>query len=520
MGAKRLLVTLFVLAILLTCPILSGHAQSNSALVQCYMNDQSMDLFVSDDLNSQSLSIKVSNQAVAITDSGLISDEKAAERTTILVDVSTSIPSASRDKIHEFIEYTIRNTTATEEMRIITFDAETKVIQDFTSDRYDLSEAAKGIKFKGKQSAVYDAIYNTIPQIQAINEMPCFYHTIVLTDGADYTAQGITKEELFMRLQTETYPIDVICVSPSAPENPDKDLAALTRISNGRYCDLYPETDIAELTSKLSVGDYFRISAEVPAELLDGSTRQVDISDGSSLISFDMKMTVIDMPNSGLFPASQDSMSTETNDKSENSELSAASGNDDKFELVLDKTTIIIITSTTLAVIIAAIIVIVAVRSKKRLELTRTATETWKYRPDDGDETEYFNDDPPSDEHYTIKISNINISGESWVIDISEDILIGRLDHCVIKINEKSVSREQCKISVKTGGLFLTNISQSNVTKLNGTRVNEGILLHPGDTISFGRVDLQVDYIQKVGAEIPLNNNHDSSGNGNTESIF
>lgn len=42
------------------------------------------------------------------------------------------------------------------------------------------------------------------------------------------------------------------------------------------------------------VGNCFWTRVEVPVELLDGSTRQTDVFDGSNSISFDMKMSVVD----------------------------------------------------------------------------------------------------------------------------------------------------------------------------------------------------------------------------------
>ena len=64
--------------------------------------------------------------------------------------------------------------------------------------------------------------------------MPCYYRTIVITDGIDDTAGGVTKEELYLRLRDDTYPIDVVAVSKTKQGEPEKELAALTRMSRGR----------------------------------------------------------------------------------------------------------------------------------------------------------------------------------------------------------------------------------------------------------------------------------------------
>jgi len=72
---------------------------------------------------------------------------------------------------------------------------------------------------------------------------PYFYRTVVTTDWVDDTVSGITKEELLIRLQNERYPIDVVAVSGNEMGE-NKELAAIVRMSGGRYNVLNPNTDI------------------------------------------------------------------------------------------------------------------------------------------------------------------------------------------------------------------------------------------------------------------------------------
>ncbi len=130
-------------------------------------------------------------------------------------------------------------------------------------------------------------------------------------------------------------------------------------------------------------------------------------------------------------------------------------------------------------------------------------------------------------EHYSIKISNVSNQGDSWILDVYSDIIIGRAEICAVRIDDKSVSREQCKIAANKNGLVISNLSNSNQTKLNGTVLVTEVLLHPADNIHFGRVTLRVDYIQKVTDEMmppsppPLRDaSSGSSGISKTKSIF
>ncbi len=523
MNIKKIFAVLFVLTISAATPFSLIYAQNSATLTQAYINAQNVDLFISGDFKSENLSLKVANKTAEIKNSGLISEKEISVRTTVLVDISASMPIESRDKVHELIENKIKNIKKTEEIKIITFGAETKMLQDFTSDRYDLTTAAAEIEFNGTQSALYDTIFNTLPEIKLYDEKPCFYRTVVITDGADFTPGGITKEELFMRLQTETYPIDVICVSATIPQNQDKDLAALIRISSGRYFELYPEADVSELTSRLSVGNYFWVRADVPVELLDGSTRQVDVFDGNNSISFDMKMSVVDEQIEQSSQIAQNDLTTDIVDSSASSE-NLSSNRESMAESIFDEKVIIIIIAASAVTLIVVIIVIIALKKKKKPNLVPLDSvpknNIYNREYDTNSATElYF--ESTSDERFSIKISNASIPSENWIMDMSGDILIGRDDHCRITIKDKSVSHEQCKIFVKNGGLAVINLSRTNVTKLNGIAVDNESLLHVGDNLKLGRVTLRVDYIQKIGAETPPpDNTPRNSNSGFTESVF
>ena len=511
-----------IAVLLMTFCCITTSAEIDIRLLQGYVNEENLDLFLPCELDEDSLCIKVANQETEIFDVGVLSEEEIAVRTTILVDNSTSIPVATRGKVAEFLDYKIMNISKNEEVKIVQFGSEIKTLQDFTNDRYDLDKAADLIEYNGTESQIYDAVYNTIPKISTVDNEPCFYRTIVVTDGADYTAQGITKEELFMRLKIDTYPIDVVCVSKSESAHENKDLSALTRISNGRYFEIYPESDAFALVSDLSVSNFFWVRTEVPVSLLDGSTRQVDVSDGSNSLSFDMKMSVVDVPvvesSEPEFAESQIESVVSYVQPASITTSTESIPNDELTSEISTATIVFIAVGVGFAAIVA-IIIIAIVKKKKQLEdnIERNNHPGSDVLPDDNDETEFLGEG----EQYVIRISNASNPSENWIINVTSEVMIGRAVGCTIKLDEKSVSREQCKIFLKNTGLVLSNVSSSNPTKLNGKTVTDGMLLHPADNIHFGRVTLRVDYIQKIGQESDSPNIQDDIHNHrDTESMF
>lgn len=505
---------------IMLAPIRAAAASDSCTLMQAYIYEKVLDIIARGDFDLQSAEEKVANRQSNITDYGTVSEGNIHIRTTVLVDVSTSMPYATRTKVIEFIEAKIKELNSYEELRLVTFGDKIEVIQDFSSDRYDLSNAAKGIEFNGQASAIYDAINGTIPHSEASDGSPFFYRTIVITDGVDYTAGGITKEELFMRLRTETYPIDVIGVSKDKLTNPDKDLAALSRISNGSYTELYSGSDISECVSNVSASDLFWIRAEIPANLLDGSTRQVDISDGKNSFSFDMKMSVVDTPIESSAPSSTTVTSSTKPPVPVESKPTTEIPDDDETEEIDPILIILIIIGGVLLIAAVVVIVFFAVKRKKKSADESHPAEPFALPYGDNGETVVLFDEE-SQNSYTIRLASCADPSKNWTITVKKDVYIGRADTCDLKFSDSSVSREQFKLIVGNMGVMLSNLSSSNVTKVNNIAVTADVTLQLGDIIKFGRISLNVDLIQKIsGDDLPLDNHPNKNSAGDTVTLF
>lgn len=295
MFVRRFVVLLSVFALLLF-PGTVCHGEESAVLSQAYAWEQNVDMYIAGEVNSDSLGCKCSNQGLEIVDSGLLADSGVTVRTTILLDISTSVPKDMRDNVKIYLDRLIQDIPGNEQYKLVTFGEELTVLQDFTSDRYDLANAAEEIEFDGQESKIYDAIYNTMPKTEPVEGNPSYYRTIVITDGIDDTASGVTKEELYLKLQADTYPVEVVAVSSAEQSEAEKELAALTRISGGRYVNLYGGVDLETVLSGLATGGIYWVRARIPGELLDGSLRPFVLTDGTVSMQFDVRVSAMDLP--------------------------------------------------------------------------------------------------------------------------------------------------------------------------------------------------------------------------------
>lgn len=68
----------------------------------------------------------------------------------------------------------------------------------------------------------------------------------------------------------------------------------------------------------------------------------------------------------------------------------------------------------------------------------------------------------------------------------SESALVGNAAGCQLRIQDPNVSSHQCLLELRDGLLMLHNWSPDSSTKVNGDAVEEEVLLHAQDQVSFG----------------------------------
>lgn len=505
MFVKRLLVILNTFAVALLSVIVC-YAESNVVLFQAYAWEQNIDVYVAGDMNPDNLSYRVSNQTAEIVGSGLLADGDITVRTTILIDISTSMPTSARGTVVSYINSFIENLKKNEQLKIVTFGEQLTVLHDFTSDRYDLSIAAGKITFDEKESKIYDAIFNTIPQIKSTDNLPCYYRTIVITDGVDNTARGITREELYLKLQAETYPIDVIEVTSSKQAETNKDLAALTRISNGRYANLFSQSEVTDIVSSLNLNGVFWIRAIIPETLLDGSTRQINISDGAYSLQFDMKIPVFDVPAAEIsaqteasptetpLPTPSESLTTDPVSPAQPSGSNTTAATGFNFDMFGDYTIVIFIgIGVGVIIAIAIIVALIIARSKKKRK--SEGVSSYSKNAPISKETKILGADSSgsSGDVLCVRLRNTSNPDQIWSLSLANAIIIGRDTKCQVCIDDGSMSRQQCKLYLVNNVPMLENISNANVTQLNGEKLLSPHSIKEGDKIKCGRVTVMVD---------------------------
>ncbi len=75
------------------------------------------------------------------------------------------------------------------------------------------------------------------------------------------------------------------------------------------------------------------------------------------------------------------------------------------------------------------------------------------------------------------------LRGDRWVLD-QDEIIIGRSPECDMVIPDRKVSREHARLRKTPDGVVVEDLGSKNGTHVNGSPINDPVLLQDGDVIS------------------------------------
>ncbi len=139
-----------------------------------------------------------------------------------------------KEAADEFVYVILRNGNTSNEIYLQTFDAQSSIIQDFTSDPDLLNEKIRGLK-SGGGKALYDAIYLACStKMRNAGEREEMRRVLViLSDGLDVQSQHTMDQAISLARQTETM-IYTIGTAAYGFNNPgDKILEDLAEATGG-----------------------------------------------------------------------------------------------------------------------------------------------------------------------------------------------------------------------------------------------------------------------------------------------
>ena len=206
-----------------------------------------------------------------------------ALRIGILIDTSNSI----RDRLRfeqqaatDFLSDTIRK--GKDQAFVVSFDAESRVVQDYTDDVEKLANAIRGLQAGGVTS-LYDAIYYSCKEKLLFFPPPEPYLRrvlIVVSDGEDNRSEHTREEALAMAQRAEVTIFAISTNRTGTEARGDKVLKRLAQETGGHAFFPFEADDLAENFRAIGrdLRTQFLLSYTSTNTARDGTFRNISIS--------------------------------------------------------------------------------------------------------------------------------------------------------------------------------------------------------------------------------------------------
>lgn len=461
-----------------------------------------------------------------------ISELEHPIHTLILLDNSLSIPKESRETISKILDNLVGNRMQGELYTIATISDDIRYLCSAESDYLSLGSAIDGITYENQNTQLTDRVYEAVQKLYDADPTQ-LCRVVIISDGVDDKQIGYTRTELENLLRSCGYPIYTVGCGPNdTAERKTKleNLFALSRVNRGQSWYLAETNDTFAIAKGIcEYNGAQRVTAKLPDEVCDGSTRAIQVTCGGTGYSTQLKMPFVaaSEPASSVSSAPASSAVEPVQDNSNQTRM------------------LLLLAGAGAAVVIVLVVVFVVLGRKKKADAkkkdapkdpplparhgtvvvtvdddTPGVQKTWNaekrpapapVRPkpqpvpppqpvDPGDATvRMFGRSTPFGETAAagartpvLRLTDLNNAANTYEVPLDDIVTIGRSAGCRLVLSRPSVSHSQCDIFVQNGRVCITNRSATNPTCVNGHPVGTASPLPDGCVLTMGNEKMKV----------------------------
>lgn len=537
MKAVRRGMAVILLTFLLTGIPAAVNAQEDIRLMQTIEREDSLQIYVSNEKTVKSAVVQIGRDICENVEIRTAEQADTDIHTIFLLDNSLSITESNRQKIKSLLQSYISHKNQHEAISLYLFGEDGQALVEDSMDSAALEEAVEKITYINQDSWLTDVVYEEVKKRQ---EDKIYTRFVVISDGVDNKAIGYTEEELQLLLKETGFPLYAIgCVYKENQERLEH-FFALSRRTAGKGFLLDNDEDMAEIENKiLQDGNVPCIIVPIPEALKDGSEKSVliklETGNGTAELRTTAQMpfgkyrqtegetgkeTEIETETDSIVPSEAVEMAPEETETLQKPDQ----------DMEVDWITII----ATAAIVVAVIAFLVIRQQGRRKDSGQTTVKKKAFseaRPlpevqisekaeADGGETGFIDSGETHlmfDEGETqfmgcdagtgsmdrevmlLRMQDMDRPEKVFQYPVFDEVLVGRAaegNHIVLDY-ERSVSGRQCRICAKGDRIFVENLSNVNVTDLNGHKITRETQLHSGDILKLGRLRMRIELIRR-----------------------
>ena len=225
-----------------------------------------------------------------------ISELEHPIHTLILLDNSLSIPKESRETISKILDNLVGNRMQGELYTIATISDDIRYLCSAESDYLSLGSAIDDITYENQNTQLTDRVYEAVQKLYDADPTQ-LCRVVIISDGVDDKQIGYTRTELENLLRSCGYPIYTVGCGPNdTAERKTKleNLFALSRVNRGQSWYLAETNDTFAIAKGIcEYNGAQRVTAKLPDEVCDGSTRAIQVTCGGTGYSTQLKMPFV-----------------------------------------------------------------------------------------------------------------------------------------------------------------------------------------------------------------------------------
>ena len=445
-----------------------------------------------DAVKSEQLSATVGSYPAEVKAIKAFSELNKGTAFIFLIDISKSLKPQSFEQLQAALKTWIEGMNEHDRTALISVGSQVKLLQDFSADKGALKQRVDKLAPSDMDTFLYQGLVQAAELGRRQDaDLPKRRVIVVLTDGIDDAAGGVTKEEFFLQMSENRIPIYAIgfALPPLTKdkENGLKELGVLARTSGGYFlkADSMPLTEAYALQKERIANNYELqlICANCKAE---GQLSRLNVAfntNGGQTLSDGLDLRLL--PQKKIVPidkkADLDATGKINNEKKTSPE---------EFNYI----------PWAALAIVLLLILLVLLRLMKRRKLAREkANEGAAAVSEPLEKAEAsVKQELPFPAKYSLSLTVVTgvEPGKRFKLSFNDSAVIGRAADCDLTINDSEISSRHAEIKLDKGILVIKDLNSKNGTLINGIPIHTLHYLQDGDQILIGRTELRLNGLE------------------------
>lgn len=496
--------------------MIQGMAAGGEAPLHTDAEGDRIVLYVSDPGESPKFQCQIGTQKCEKVSGLPIQEDAVPMETVFLVDNSLSVSEKYRPMAAEIMTQMAAGRMNGEVFSVYTFSDQIQALLEKSGDYARVKQAIESIQYQDQETYLTDVLYELLGQLSS--EPGHLKRILIFSDGVDNKAIGITKEELYSAMEENAYPIYTFGCGGRNNAEELKNMFALSRMTGGESWMLDDVSDADEVIPGVSqLNKAWKVTIEPEPSELDGTKKGVSltiISGGERRITTEVRMPFAAVGEG----AAQESATTAAEKVTETERSTEAAVDPVTREKVAPPYALI--AAGIAAVLGICVGVLFFMSKKKKKEVfqaapptsitgkasgsggTQASGQSRNFTPGQRNTVMADPSNKPGNRKREtsfswggrIRLIDRNNSARVYEAEIGANpVIIGYNQTCQIRIDEDTVSGEHCQIQKKQNRYYISNLSNTNRTRVSGIDIYGETELKSGDILTIGNCDLKVE---------------------------